>query len=99
MFPEPAEYKKEGRIFNDFFKTATSNFFCGETHEGKRDGQGIYVIKDTGDIYEGYWNNDEKSGRGRFIWSDGENYDGEYCKSKRHGYGIYTYLSGNKYEG
>ncbi len=32
----------------------------------------------SGDVYDGFWFNDQKNGKGQYIWSDGKIYIGEY---------------------
>jgi hypothetical protein len=32
----------------------------------------------SGDLYDGFWFNDQKNGKGHYTWSDGKTYIGEY---------------------
>ncbi len=54
---------------------------------------------DNGDIYEGYWKNNERSGQGKYIWSSGEKYTGEFKNDSRHGQGVNIWPNGDKYSG
>ena len=64
-----------------------------------REGQGIEVFESDGSIYEGYFKNNERSGKGRYIYANGEVYNGVWTNDKPNGYGIQTYLNGDMYEG
>jgi hypothetical protein len=66
-----------------------------ETYQGElfksndkyiRKGYGIYHYE-NGDVYEGEWDNNDKSGLGEYIYSDGSVYRGEWLKDKKHGKG------------
>ncbi len=66
-----------------------------ETYQGEliisndkyiRKGYGIYYYE-NGDIYEGEWDNNEKSGVGEYIYSDGSIFRGEWLNDKKHGKG------------
>jgi len=66
-----------------------------ETYQGElikfndkyiRKGYGIYHYE-NGDIYEGEWDNNEKSGVGEYIYSDGSVYRGEWLNDKKQGKG------------
>ena len=43
--------------------------------------------------------NNNKHGKGTFIYEDGRQYIGHFHADKRHGYGIYHEQNGMKYEG
>ena len=53
----------------------------------------------SGDIYEGGWKDDQRSGNGTHITADGEKYVGEFKNGLSHGFGNMTYPNGNSYEG
>ena len=66
---------------------------------GKIEGQGIYVWANNGDIYEGYYKNNLRNGRGRCMFYDGGVYEGEWKDDKRYGYGVWTGVNRNAYKG
>ena len=41
------------------------------------------------DLYEGYWVNGERCGKGRMIFCNGDVYQGEWANSMSHGTGIF----------
>ena len=43
------------------------DFYNGKVINGKREGFGIYKYF-NGDVYEGYWKNDRKNGKGKFVY-------------------------------
>jgi len=42
----------------------------------------------TGDIYEGSFDREARSGQGTYTWADGHVYEGSWSKGRRNGYGI-----------
>lgn len=53
----------------------------------------------SGNIYEGLYRNDKRSGFGRLIWSDGAYYLGEWQADKRNGIGCFFHANGRVQEG
>jgi hypothetical protein len=49
--------------------------------------------------YEGFFENDEKSGNGTYKWKSGEKYVGYFKNDVRSGIGTYYYSDGDRYEG
>jgi hypothetical protein len=47
----------------------------------------------------GQWLNDQYSGQGTYIWTDGKKYVGQWLNNKKNGQRPYTFSSGNKYVG
>lgn len=67
--------------------------YYGEFHNGKKQGFGIMVYKNTR-IYEGEWGNDQKKGFGAEKFPNQCSYKGEYLNGKPHGVGCYTWPNG-----
>jgi hypothetical protein len=40
-------------------------------------------------LYEGYWDNDNRNGKGLERYSNGNKYEGEFKKNKPNGSGVY----------
>ena len=59
----------------------------GQVHYilGYREGRGKYITPTR--MYEGYWKDDQKSGKGRWINKDGRVYEGEFKHDLKHGLG------------
>lgn len=61
--------------------------YLGQVMNKKRHGWGKAVWENFR-LYEGEWDNDQMSGKGRCIGSSGTSYyDGEWKNGKRHGKG------------
>ena len=60
---------------------------------------GVMSYAATGDIYEGYFQNDEITGSGTFKYANGDVYEGGFINSLKHGNGKFTYANGNSYVG
>ena len=63
-----------------------------------RQGRGIYVWPD-GQLYEGFWEHNKASYRGRFITPRGGVYVGEVRDNMRHGLGVEIWDDGAHFEG
>lgn len=61
------------------------------------DGYGVMSFP-SGNRYEGYWQNGQKT-RGTTFFHNGDRYEGQYRDNERHGQGTYFYESGNRFEG
>ena len=61
----------------------------GEWKNGKRDGLGIYIKKNTAKFI-GYFTNDYVNGFGKLIDNNGDEYIGYWVKSLANGIGIYS---------
>ena len=44
-----------------------------------------------GDVYEGDWKNDQRTGKGILKYHDGDVYEGEFNKGKKEGKGTMKY--------
>jgi hypothetical protein len=58
-------------------------------------GYGTYIWN-TGEKYEGYWDNGKRNGQGTNYFSDGSVYTGEWKDDSKQGIGTYKYPAGNK---
>ena len=78
-------------------------FYYGETSlndPNKYQGKGILVFKNGyNSLYECWWVNDKRKGKGRMIDKTECIYDGEWANGKKNGYGVHTYKSGSKHDG
>lgn len=59
-------------------------------------GYGVYKW-DSGEKYEGYWENGKRNGEGTNFWINGEKYTGEWKDDIRHGTGTNTYKASSEY--
>ncbi len=62
-------------------------------------GKCIVFNKNEQTLYEGWFNNDIRSGKGRLIDNYSRTYEGEWNDGLFHGYGIYSWPDGRKYIG
>lgn len=54
----------------------------------------------NGDVFEGSFVRGVKSGRGEYVWADGDKYVGNYVDGKRHDEkGKLTLVEGSSFEG
>ena len=53
----------------------------------------------NGDVYEGEWNDDVKSGNGIMKYANGDVYEGEWEYNQQSGNGVMKYANGDVYEG
>jgi len=72
--------------------------YFGEIKAGKANGYGIAFFESKG-IYAGYWKDNIRHGKGKYIWANGDTYEGNFVNGKREGYGVYTFASKEKYVG
>lgn len=85
--------------YNRTINYANGDVYIGEIVNGCRHGHGIMSYSATGDIYEGYFQNDEITGTGVFKYANGDIYEGSFLNSQKHGTGKFTYANGNSYIG
>ena len=100
------KYDFEGRLPSQFetrpiYTNDNGDKYLGQWNPatGKREGQGITVWANNGEIYEGYYKNGQRNGRGRYIYYNGNVYEGEWKDDKRYGYGVWTGVNRNAYKG
>lgn len=73
------------------------NYF-GEIKNGMANGFGIGIVDSKG-LYEGYWKNNLRHGKGKYKWANGDIYEGDFVEGKKSGKGIYIFQTGERYEG
>ena len=56
-------------------------------------------IEIDGDLFEGYFINGKKNGRGKYIWANGDIFDGNWVDGKRTGKGRITWSNGASFDG
>ena len=49
--------------------------------------------------YTGEVRNGERTGRGKYVWKNGDTYEGDFVRGALHGRGKYAWANGNTYEG
>ena len=83
----------EGRVLFANGNTYVGGFRCDMLH-----GYGILTDRETGNVYEGEFEDDKRHGKAIFRYS-GCVYEGEYRNNKRHGKGKETDNEGNIFDG
>ena len=87
---------------------AMANFSAAATHladgvDAEEDwvahGKGKLYCAATGDIYEGWFENDMAHGEGKWAGKDGDEYVGSFVNDKIHGRGTYKSVGGAVYIG
>ncbi|KAL4506871.1 hypothetical protein ABPG72_001292 [Tetrahymena utriculariae] len=63
-----------------------------------KQGRGIQFFK-SGGLYEGYFKNNQRHGKGKLITFEGDVYIGEFQKNMKRGRGVLTYSNKDIYEG
>lgn len=84
-------------------ETNSGKLYNGEIqigYEGKyvKHGKGAELNPQNGQLYEGYWHNNNKHCHGRIIYADGSLYIGEFNDGVRQGHGTWKSLN-ESYEG
>lgn len=49
------------------------------------------AMKESGELHEGWFKNNEMTGRGRIIWKNGAMFEGEFLNNMRNGIGKNVY--------
>ncbi len=88
--------KKSGMWENDRYVGSSSNNY-GCISGNCDNGYGIYTW-DTGERYEGYWQNGMRNGQGTNYFANGAEYTGNWKDDKKNGYGVYKYHPESQYE-
>lgn len=81
----------ELRKINNFgIKNYKDSHYMGQISKDSnlREGMGVCVYENKR-IYEGFWLNDKRQGRGFEIFSNGSTYIGDYKEGKVTGKGLY----------
>ena len=73
--------------------------YLGEADYATPHGRGIYIFKNSEQIWIGYFENGKKGNFGKFYDKGKLVYEGEYSNGEKNGKGIYYYEGGMKYEG
>ena len=83
-----------------FHSTAGKSIYFGQLKKAVevQEGIGIAVYR-NGDIYEGYWKDGKRNGKGRYIFNNKKYFIGDSKDGKWHGYGVMYFEDGNRYEG
>ncbi len=81
--------KKNGKGKYTFSK---GHFYEGDWKENKIEGYGLYAYSkrhnyDRGDIYQGYFKDNQRNGEGRMEFANGTIYDGQWRMNMMHGNG------------
>lgn len=86
---------------NGFSKVLFNNkdHYKGEIHDDKANGYGIYYFSRHGCAYEGFWDNNYKSGIGTENWWYEAVYEGEFKNGKKNGIGRYIWKDSSIYSG
>ena len=59
----------------------------------------IDILRRYGAVYEGQWVNNQRSGKGHYIWANGDDYEGEWKNNMADGEGTLRTADGTKYKG
>ncbi len=70
----------------------------GAVANGRANGYGKGKLS-NGNVYEGYWKDNNWHGKGKLSYKEGSVYDGDFVDGKQTGNCIYTFSDGRKYEG
>ena len=80
--------------------TSTAVPTSAKDPSNKSEPQGEFKrIEIDGDLFEGYFLNGKKNGRGKYIWANGNVYDGNWVDGKCTGKGRITWSSGASFDG
>lgn len=66
---------------------------------GRRHGKGRLLSSTGVVLYEGSWEDDQRSGYGIAKHDGGDCHEGNYYRDKRHGPGVFLWADGDKYSG
>ena len=83
-----------GRLWNQKKNKAT---FDGMWARDKKNGEG-WLERDEG-VYRGMFVEDHLQGKGKMVWTNGDEYEGDFFKDYRNGVGIMKYKNGDVYRG
>jgi hypothetical protein len=100
----PADYRGYGK-----FEFQNKIIYQGQYYQKNgvkyRDGKGkithpTFDNTDVGkEIYEGDWIEDQMTGYGVYIYSNGDRYEGQFLNNQHNGLGKYYFTDGSKYDG
>lgn len=82
------------------------SFYVGAFKNNMYNGFGMlrYYVDDESHavqptVYEGYWKNNNRKGKGKLNFNDGSYYIGNFDFDNMHGKGVYYYSNGDMYKG
>lgn len=98
ILPEEEEAAAKRRADANLIKTRTmsnGDVYVGEMDAAQklRHGKGRCTYHSSGDVNDGEWRDDQRSGQGTQQYSSGDVYSGEWQNDQRHGYGILDYAN------
>lgn len=72
-----------------------------ETFEGRyaENAKVVGFERNREGVYSGEFAGGRRSGRGRFVWNNGEEFEGEWREGKKNGWGVWRSPRGDSYEG
>jgi len=101
---QPITTEQAIESYNKLLKINEKDIITGTNNDPNNDiklindGQQIFRLAyqncNTGDIYEGYWMNNKRHGKGICLYGDGLMYEGNWSKGKEHGKGYL--MTGNR---
>lgn len=83
------------------FRFPNSALYIGEwqVFEGKQHRHGQGRLELCGEVYEGAWEKDQMTGKGKYLFNSGSTYEGDWKNAKYNGKGTYKWADGSAYEG
>lgn len=72
--------------------------FSGQWKEGKKDGNGTYIFKQTGMKYVGVFKNGQMV-NGKWLYKNGTYFEGNFDNNQPKGHGSWHYDNGNVVKG
>ena len=95
-FGDLVDLKKNGKgeeMCEDEYK------YTGDFKDDMWHGEGKLENFETGDVYDGQFENGEMTGKGILKWRNGEIYEGTFVKGIKEGKGIHKWPDGSQYKG
>lgn len=90
---------EDGKLITETTTDYRSNKVNGNCTGNCIDGFGKYTYS-NGDMYFGFFKNNQRYGVGSYFWNNKSMYIGAYILGgKRSGYGMYTYVDGSMFKG
>mmetsp|Transcript_874 Transcript_874/g.1543 ORF Transcript_874/g.1543 Transcript_874/m.1543 type:complete len:426 (+) Transcript_874:467-1744(+) len=103
QFPDGSKY--EGEFAGDNmqglgkYTFASGNTYIGQYNIGKREGMGRYKWQNSGQLYNGMWEDDRRSGSGTHFWDDAALYQGKWIMGLQEFNGVFDWPDGRRYIG
>eukprot|EP01040_Poterioochromonas_malhamensis_P014817 gene14817-16474_t len=88
----------KGREISAYDDVYEGNIYEGDWQDNDYCGQGRFIIKENGAVYEGSWKAGA-SGEGRVTFVNGDIYEGQWNSAAVHGVGTMAYANGDVYRG